>query len=390
MEWIQPTFFLGLLGISIPLAIHLWNGRRGKVIAWAATAWLNPVESQSSRSLKLDQLLLLLVRIVLFVMIVLFVVGLWWKLLGKSDASSTVHLVMPSAQVEADFRFELEQALQADEEVFWIAEGLPNYETGENPPVGFDSKELPVYLEALPKNLDSIHWYASGSESEIAQSLLWVPKIPQVHLASSLSTPAFSSQVIQLESGKYLGLNEQGMLVSVADGAGVSKEMIAFSGAIPVFFEIKDEVKRADIEAALTALTEVYGLTFSEGEKSSAKVIFADKTAESPADGRLYFHTETVSNPVSDVQVSLANSVSMPWDEVVDKGILPELILDPLVGFLGISAPETFLTKSQIEQRFVEIPQSKQAAVANTSEIFLILIVLLFGLERFLAFKSNL
>ena len=390
MEWIQPTFFLGLLGISIPLAIHLWNGRRGKVIAWAATAWLNPVESQSSRSLKLDQLLLLLVRIALFVMIVLFVVGLWWKVLGKSDASSTVHLVMPSAQVEADFRFELEQALQAGEEVFWIAEGLPDYETGENPPVGFDSKELPVYLETLPKNLDSIHWYASGSESEIAQSTLWVPKTPQIHLASRLSAPVFSSRVIQLESGKYLGLDEQGMLVFVAGGAGISKEKTAFSGVIHVFFELEDEVKKADIEAALAALTEVYGLTFSEGEKQNAQVIFSDRVAENPKSEKLYFVTEADLQTSPKNQVSLANAVSMPWDEVVDKGILPELILDPLVGFMGISAPETFLTKSQIEQRFVEIPQSKQSAVANTSEIFLILIVLLFGLERFLAFRSNL
>ncbi|WP_026968254.1 BatA domain-containing protein [Algoriphagus terrigena] len=390
MEWIQPAFFLGLLGISIPLAIHLWNGRRGKVIAWAATAWLNPVESQSSRSLKLDQLLLLLVRIALFVMIVLFVVGLWWKFLGKSEASTTVHLVMPSAQVEADFRFELEQALQAGEEVFWLAEGLPDYDTGENPPIGFDSEELPLYLETLPKNLDSIHWYASGSESEIAQSILWVPKIPQVHLASKLSAPAFSSQVIQLESGKYLGLDEQGMLISVADGAGISKERISFSGVIPVFFELEDEVKKADIDAALTALTEVYGLTFSEGEKQNAQVIFSDLVAENPKSEKLYFVTEADLQTSPKNEVSLANSVAMPWDEVVDKGILPELILDPLVGFLGISAPETFLTKSQIEQRFMEIPQSKQSAVANTSEIFLVLIVLLFGLERFLAFRSNL
>ena len=390
MEWIQPAFFWGLFGISLPLAIHLWNGRKGKVIAWAATAWLSPVESQSSRSLKLDQLLLLLVRITLWTMIVLFVVGLWWNLFGKAESPNTVHLVMPNANVEAEFRFELEQALQKGEEVFWLAAGLPDYETGENPPIGFDSKELPLYLESLPKNLDAIHWYATGSESEIFQSMLWMPKIPQVHLASKLSTPAFSSQVVQLESGKYLGLDEQGKLVSVADASGISKERIAFSGVIPVYFELEDEVKKANIEAALVALTAVYGLTFSEGEKQNAKVIFSDKRTESSGDGKLHFRTETVSNRISDLQVSLANAVSMPWDEVVDKGILPELILEPLVEFLGIAEQEVFLTQSQIERRFVEIPRNKQATVANTSELFLILIVLLFGLERFLAFRNNL
>ncbi len=390
MEWIQPAFFWGLFGISVPLAIHLWNGRRGKVIAWAATAWLSPVESQSSRSLKLDQLLLLLVRIALWAMLVLLFVGLWWKSFGKNDAPTVIHLVIPKAYVEADFRFELEQALERGEEVVWLAEGLPEYETGQNPPKGFDPKELQVYLEMLPKDQDSIHWYGTGSKSEISQSILWVPKIPQVHLASKLSEQAVSGQAIQLESGKFLRLDEQGMLVSVEDGAGISKEKIAFSGVIPVYFELKDEVKKGDIDAALKALTQVYGLSFSEGEKSNAKVIFSDQSAETPSDGKLYFQTESIVNSISDVQVSLANSVSMPWGELVDKGILAELILDPLLHFLGISDREVFLTKSQIEQRFVEIPKPQQSAASNTSKIFLMLIVLLFGLERFLANRSNL
>ena len=390
MEWIQPAFFWGLFGISVPLAIHLWNGRKGKVIAWAATAWLSPVESQSSRSLKLDQLLLLLVRIALWVMLVLFVVGLWWNLLAKNESPSTVHLVMPDAIVEAEYRFELEQALEKGEEVFWLAEGLPEYETGENPPAGFDASKLQVYLETLPENLDSIHWYGTGSEAEIAQSTLWMAKIPQVHLASKLSDPAISGKVIQLDSGKYLGMDDAGMLVPIAAEAGISKDKIAFSGSIPIFFELISESQKATISSALDALEEVYGFSFSEGEKQNSIVIFSDQAIEEATQGKLYFYTGDSDFPFLNSQIALSNLVSTPWEEVVDKGVLPELILDPLVDFLGISSQEIFLTKSQIEQRFVEIPQSKGATVSNTSEIFLILIVLLFGLERFLAFRNNL
>lgn len=390
MEWIQPAFFWGLFGISVPLAIHLWNGRRGKVIAWAATAWLSPVESQSSRSLKLDQLLLLLVRIALWTMLVLLVVGLWWKSFGKNDAPAIVHLVIPKTEVEADFRFELEQAVERGEEVVWLAEGLPEYETGETPPAGFDPAKLQAYLEMLPKHLDSIHWYGSGSESEVPQPTLWLSKIPEVHLTSKLSEPAVSSQVIQLESGDFLGLNEQGILSPIVGESGISKENIAFTGSIPVYFDVEDKDKKENLATALDAVKEVYGLSFSVVENQNAKVIFSDKSVENPEEGKLIFYTEAVEKSDSKLQILLADPVFLPWDEVVEKGILPELILDPLVDYLGISAQEAFLTKGQIEQRFAEVPLNKQARLSNTTELMLILIVVLFGLERFLAYRNNL
>jgi hypothetical protein len=390
MEWIQPAFFWGLLGISIPLAIHLWNGRRGKVIAWAATAWLNPVESQSSRSLKLDQLLLLLVRMALWTLLVLLVVGLWWKSLGKTDSPNIIHLVMPNAQVEADFRFELEQGLEKGDKVFWLAEGLPEYQTGENPPAGFDPSQLQDYLETFPQNVDSIHWYGLGSESEIPQPTLWLPKTPEIHLASQLTPATLSSQVIQVESGDFLGLNKQGILSSIAEESGISRENSVYSGSIPVYFEVKDEVKKENLSAALGALKEVYGFSFFEREKQTAKVIFSDQAIENPESEKLYFYIEANERSVSKQEIPLSDPVVIPWDEVVEKGILPELILDPLIDFLGILPQEVFLTHVQIQQKFTEIPQSKQARMSNTTELFLILIVLLFALERFLAYRNNL
>jgi hypothetical protein len=389
MEWIQPTLLLGLFGISVPLAIHLWNGRRGKVIAWAATAWLSSVESQSSRSLKLDQLLLLLVRIALWAMIVFFLAGLWWNVASKGNSPKTVHLIMPNAQVEADFRFELEMALEKGEEVFWMTEDLPSYESGDVPPVGFKSENLPSYLELLPENVDSIHWYAMGTQSEIGQSMLWLPKAPKIHFASKLSRASESNQVIQLESGSYLGMDESGVIVTMNEASGIEKEKVAWSGAIPIHIDIADTIQSSQIRSALAALTEVYGLTFSEGEKKSAQAVFSDRLEEKSGDGKLYFQTEAKDKPFWKHQSALSDPVSMPWIEMVDREILPELILDPLINSLGISSREIFLTEGQLKQRFVEIPQANQSKVANTSEIFLILIVLLFGLERFLSYRNN-
>ena len=71
MEILQPILLWGLLGLSIPLAIHLWNGKKGKNVAWAAMAWLSEQENQSSKSIRLDQILVLLLRMILLVLFVL-------------------------------------------------------------------------------------------------------------------------------------------------------------------------------------------------------------------------------------------------------------------------------------------------------------------------------
>ncbi|WP_416171334.1 BatA domain-containing protein [Algoriphagus boritolerans] len=83
MEFLQPIFFWGLLGISVPVLIHLWNGRKGKVLDWAAMNWLNAQASQSSRSFKLEQLRLLVLRVLIWTCLVLLAVGLWFDFLEK-------------------------------------------------------------------------------------------------------------------------------------------------------------------------------------------------------------------------------------------------------------------------------------------------------------------
>ena len=390
MEWIQPVFFWGLLGISVPLAIHLWNGQRGKVIAWAATAWLNPKESQSSRSLRLDQWVLLLVRILLWSLLVLLAVGLLLKTLDPSDSPRVAHLLVPNQPVEAEFRFELERAIEKDEDVFWLAEGLPAYEVGEPPSLNFDSEKTQEYLDLLPRTLDSLHVYVAGLESELVPSRLWVPKSPQLHLATQLSPSAPSEQLIQLESGDFLGLDEQGILVPISSESGSLKDRIAYSGSVPVHFSLADREKKEQLQAALVALQEVYGLGFAEVALEKAKVVFADQLSEDMESGALYFYAAPLGTSETKRRILLDKPVSLPWSEAVEKGVLPELILSPLLEFLGISSESAPLTQSHLEQKFVEIPKDKSSIESNTTEIFLVLIVLCFGLERYLAYRNNL
>lgn len=387
MEWIQPTFLWGLLGISIPVAIHLWNGRRGKVIAWAATAWLNTQESQSSRSLRLDQWPLLLVRLLLLILLVMLVVGLWWKSLDQANGQRTVHLLMPDEQVEAEFRFELNQALENGEEVLWWAEGLPAYESGESPKLRFEADKAQQYLDLLPAPLDSLHLYSSKFETNLASDILWVPKMPKLHFASPSVQSTSAGPALKLANGKFLTLDEQGILTKTE--SNLSKTSIAFSGAVPIHFSMEDQTKKVAVQAALAAIQEVYDLSFTDVELKEAKVVFADQPLDVPHD-KLVFQTTAVPSKVSSSVIHLDDQVNLPWQEAIEKGLLPELIASPLVKFLGISSAPTLLSEGDFREKFVEIPIAKQARKANTNEILMVLILLIFGVERFLSYRHNL
>jgi hypothetical protein len=385
MEFLQPIFFWGIAGISIPIVIHLWNGRRGKVLDWAAMNWLSAQESQSSRSFKLEQLLLLVLRILIFIALVLLAVGLWFDFLEKSDASRIVHLVQPKSEVESEFRFEIEQALQKGEQVFWLVEGLAEYEDGQIRKGNLGKIELQKALDLLPKRLDYLHIYSSGMENDFGSNPLFVPEFPIFHL-STLGKRDFSKARIALDSIRYLAINEKGLLqVDSVD----RKSDFVFSGPIEFSFSSVNQEKRASILAAFEAIREVFGLKFTEVSEGGILVV-TDQVPEILSKERLFFVVESRDRILPENILNLENQAGMTWEELIGKGLLPAVILEPLVDFLGIHPLEKRLTISQLEQRFVQVPDSKMAAFPNSAILLLVLFLVLFGLERYYAYRLNL
>jgi len=86
MELLQPIFLWGMLGLSIPLLIHLWNGRQGKTLAWAASQWLPTSKTQPVQSIRLDHWLLLFLRMLLILLIVMLLSQVFIKSWGNEKS----------------------------------------------------------------------------------------------------------------------------------------------------------------------------------------------------------------------------------------------------------------------------------------------------------------
>src|SRR3954464_5659226 len=60
----------GIGAVSIPVIIHLINRRRYKIVPWAAMKFLLAAQKQTRKRMRIEQLLLLLVRMMILALIV--------------------------------------------------------------------------------------------------------------------------------------------------------------------------------------------------------------------------------------------------------------------------------------------------------------------------------
>ncbi len=76
MQSAQPIMLWALAGLSIPIAIHLLSRKEGKVIYLGSLRHLSETSTQQFRGIKLNEILLLVLRSLLVILFVLLISGL--------------------------------------------------------------------------------------------------------------------------------------------------------------------------------------------------------------------------------------------------------------------------------------------------------------------------
>ena len=79
MAFANPFWLWGLTALSIPLAIHLLSRKEGKVISVGSLRHLKDANTQKFKSLRLNEVFLLILRCLLIILLVLFLSGLQLK-----------------------------------------------------------------------------------------------------------------------------------------------------------------------------------------------------------------------------------------------------------------------------------------------------------------------
>ena len=69
MSFLNPIMLAGLVAVSVPIIIHLLNRRRFQKVVWAAMRFLKLSVEQNQRRMKIEDLILLLLRCLLLALL---------------------------------------------------------------------------------------------------------------------------------------------------------------------------------------------------------------------------------------------------------------------------------------------------------------------------------
>jgi len=79
MLFLNPLWLFAVAALSIPVAIHLWNIKQGKTLKIGSISLFDEAAQKSSRSFKLNDMLLFLMRCLLLLLLAFMLAGLIWQ-----------------------------------------------------------------------------------------------------------------------------------------------------------------------------------------------------------------------------------------------------------------------------------------------------------------------
>ncbi|CAN5590349.1 hypothetical protein BH10BAC4_BH10BAC4_24750 [soil metagenome] len=125
MHFTNPIFLWALSGLAIPLGIHLLSKKEGKVIRIGSLRHLQETSTQQFRGIRLNEILLLMLRCLLIILFVFILSGLQLNSLKKTKWVVVENGLPGTSSVIIDsLKFE-------GYELHWLTEGFPAVNPGD-------------------------------------------------------------------------------------------------------------------------------------------------------------------------------------------------------------------------------------------------------------------
>lgn len=136
MSFLNPAYLWALLGILIPMGIHLWSKKEGRIIKVGSIRYLTESDPKKTSSIKLNEIWLLLLRMLVITVLVLIIAQP--RLNVAPEREPITYLVEPSLLSFDEVR-EMVDGLDDNRSVKLLQPGFPDYKA-EN----FSAKSFPV------------------------------------------------------------------------------------------------------------------------------------------------------------------------------------------------------------------------------------------------------
>lgn len=352
----HPSLLWGLLAVAVPIALHFWHQQQAKPMPWVMLRWLETPNQPPKRGFRFDNLLLLLLRCLLLIALTVLLARPSFKANDKAPAGRKVHLVEPNSGVVEAYKFELDQALTKQERLVWATTPLmPITALNELPTAAQPTLlQWQTAITELTEPAVQLHTYLSNSPDWVDAPQVQAPPGFVLH-AADIPSPKASLRSVALPAGKQLTIGADHRLAVVAAGSTPAK--VVATAPLRVLVQFRQADERNTVQAALHALTSVYGLPFTIDNQPVQGVTYAwvltDRAVADPSPGTLYTLTGQSGNADLLNVTYVPEPLTPQSSERVTSGQLPEWLAGQLLSHLGLSPGSAPLPRSQLAGLFV-------------------------------------
>jgi hypothetical protein len=407
MELLNPLMLWGGLAIAIPIILHFWHQKKGKVLEWAATQWLIEKNLQQSRGIRLDNLLLLLLRCLLILLLCFFLSKPLSNWVNNESANKKIHLVQPNSLVVNNFKFEIEEAQKKGEKLYWIqANPVPIEEINQLPTT--QDFNLIVLQSCLNKMVtltdkEQLELYFINQQGLAQTGNIFVPNSFSLHTITDSLNKEPKPYLAFANNNQKLFVNATNQLVANTelDKNGKYADKPLQNGAINALILNTDKTEKQTISASLKALAEVYQMDLNIDEELVANKkydwVFSDKVPlQSNTFSASTLYILSNSNQIPDSQLAYQKNIiritfglNPKSSELVFNGELPEWLGEILIKHYQLNPASYPLSQQQLNGLFKYARHNQAPEESEFSKILLLVFIAILGIERYIAIRKN-
>ena len=431
MAFAQPSYLWALLGLLVPIAIHLWSKKEAKTIKIGSVQLLSESKSRQSSSIQLNEWWLLLLRMAIISLITLVMAKPQWQ--SKVNNSKLTYIIEPEFVKNEKFMARFTD-LQADQEIRLLQSGLPINDIEYTNSEDFRSVDywsLASEMNALqtdsiivfsngyakglkgarPETNHDINWIVLDSAQTVEKPLLAYQTEKNITLFTANNSPVASKIATKnIELGDVYQLTSNGDSLQVlSSNSNSTKIPLIQQPTLEVSLVYTDSLSadKTYIAAALAALSTYLNRDIKvessldnevlENKESDLTIWLSTKPAPVSAQKKLVFKNDTISNALIikgedentfyiTEKITTENTVSGRLTE----NLLSILDVNKEVRELQAKADIRSVTEADLKTNFIENKASKTHKASWNLNLYLwVVLLVLLIVERFVAYKRT-
>lgn len=427
MSFIHPSYLWALLGLLVPIAIHLWSKKEAKTIKVGSVQLLSESKSKQLSSIQLNELWLLLLRVLIVGVLSLVLANPRWH--SNIENTTLTYLVEPELSRNNDFMAKL-VSLKEGQEIRLFKKGFPIWDNDSNNEPRFEvpdywalasetdllkTDSIVVFTKGLVKGIrgsrpetnHQINWLIIDSLQTVEKPLIAYQNVKNVQLFSAVSTAntlEVNRKIISL--GPEYVFNSEGDSLMISDKEIIAKVPMVIQKPIDISIVYSDSLTKDKryFEAAFATLAHYLDRDLNvvsmldtirpKKEQTDVLIWLSEKPISSKHQKLLVFKKDSVANTF--IEKGSESNTYVLTKRINAENAIEQRLVENLMDILDINYElEELLAKAdnrQVSETELQTnfnPSTTKKTQLGSFELLPYLWVLLFALlivERLVAY----